>query len=321
MDAAAAVLAADSLAETFGQMSRQLRELVPHDDLAVYELSQDRQSLRPVFASGRWVEETMSSEIPVGQGITGRALRSGDMANVPRTDLDPSAETIPGTVDEPEAMVCVPLNVEGEPIGALNTYRAGSDVAFSAQEAEVIERFATIAALAFNSARQRELLERQASTDGLTDLLNRRAYLERLEAEIARAERSGSGVGVVLLDLDDFKRINDRYGHFEGDRVLCEIAARLRDAVRIDETVARYGGEEFALILASATADEALAATERFRSAIAAVMLEERPLSASAGLALWPPDGSNADELLRAADTALYEAKGAGKDRTARFTG
>jgi diguanylate cyclase (GGDEF)-like protein len=223
---------------------------------------------------------------------------------------------VPGTDEEPEALVCVPMVVEGQTIGALNVYRTGEDAAFSAQEAGVIERFCAMAALAFHSSRQRELLRTQARTDSLTGMLNRRAYYERAGEELARGERTDSSVSVVLLDIDQFKPINDEHGHAAGDRALQAIAAKLLATVRTDETAARYGGEEFALIAAGADSNAAVELAERARAAIAEVQVDGRTLSASAGVATWPGDGENPDRLLEAADRALYEAKRAGRDRT-----
>ena len=316
MDAAAAVLAADSLQETFGRIARRLGELVPYDDLVLYEVDPAQAALRAVFADGAWVEEVMAESFPIGEGITGRTLRQGATANIARTDLDPDSAPVPGTPEEPEALVCVPLLVEERTIGALNLYRNGDDVAFSAREAEVIERFAAMAALAFNSARQRELLAAQARTDELTGLLNQRACHERLGEEVARADRTGNPLSVVLFDLDHFKQINDTYGHAAGDRALRAVGERLRATVRADDTVARFGGEEFALIVAGAGPAQALEAAERTRAAIAEAPVDPGRLSASAGVATYGRDGDNAQDLLEAADRALYRAKRAGRDRT-----
>ena len=133
MDAAAAVLAADSLQETFDRIARRLGELVPYDDLVLYEVDPDQAALRAVFADGNWVEEVMAESFPIGEGITGRTLRLGATANIARTDLDSDSAPVPGTPEEPEALVCVPLLVEERTIGALNVYRNGDDVAFSAR--------------------------------------------------------------------------------------------------------------------------------------------------------------------------------------------
>jgi diguanylate cyclase (GGDEF)-like protein len=316
MDAAAAVLAADSLDETFGRITGRLGELIPFDDLVVYEVDPSRTRLGAVFADGRWIDEVMAESFGIDEGLTGHTIAEGTTSNVARSDLHPASKVVPGTDQEPEALVCVPMIVEGEIIGALNVYRSGEDVAFSPQEARVIERFGAMAALAFNSARQRERLRAQARTDSLTGMLNRRAFFERITEELARGERTGTPVSVVLLDIDHFKPVNDEYGHAEGDHALQAIAARLHATVRADETVARYGGEEFALIAARADSAQAVEVAERARAAIAEVAVKGRALSASAGVATWPADADNADRLLEAADRALYAAKRSGRGRT-----
>jgi diguanylate cyclase (GGDEF)-like protein len=316
MDAAAAVLSADSLDETFGRITARLAELVPFDDLVVYEVDPTKTRLGAVFADGRWIDEVMAETFGINEGLTGYTIRRGETSNVDRSDLHPASKVVPGTEQEPEALVCVPMVVEGETIGALNVYRSGEDAGFTAQEARVIERFCAMAALAFHSARQRERLRAQARTDSLTGILNRRAYFERLSEELARGKRTDTPVSVVLLDIDHFKVVNDEHGHAEGDRVLQAIATKLQTTVRTDETVARYGGEEFALIAARADTAAAIELAERARTAIAEVDVHGRAISASAGVATWPADGDNADRLLEAADTALYAAKRAGRDRT-----
>ncbi len=316
MDAAAAVLSADSLEETFGRIAGRLSDLVPFDDLVIYEVDASRTTLAAVFADGRWSDEVMAERFSIDEGLTGQAIKAETTLNVPRSDLHPASKVVPGTKEEPEALVCVPMFVGGETIGALNVYRAGVDAGFTAQEATVIERFCAMAALAFNSARQRELLRAQARTDSLTGMLNRRAFYERMAEELARGERTDSKVSVVLLDIDHFKAINDEHGHAEGDRALQEIAARLQATIRTDETAARYGGEEFALIAAGADSKAAVELAERARAAIAEIEFHGRMLSASAGVATWPTDGDNPDRLLEASDRAMYTAKRGGRNRT-----
>ncbi len=316
MDAAAAVLSADSLDETFGRITARLAELVPFDDLVIYEVDPSRTRLGAVFADGRWIDEVMAENFGIDEGLTGHTIAEGTTSNVARSDLHPASRVVPGTEQEPEALVCVPMVVEGETIGALNVYRSGEEAGFNAQEARVIERFCAMAALAFNSARQRERLRTLARTDSLTGILNRRAYFERISEELARGKRTDTPVSVVLLDIDHFKPVNDEHGHAEGDRVLQAIAGKLQTTVRTDETVARYGGEEFALIAARADSGQAVELAERVRAAIAEVEVRGRSVSASAGVATWPADGDSADHLLEAADAALYAAKRAGRDRT-----
>ena len=190
---------------------------------------------------------------------------------------------------EPESLVSVPLLVEDRVVAVLNVYRIGVDKTFSDAEVAQVERFATMAALAFDSARQRDTLREQARTDGLTGLLNHRACHERLGEEIVRAAALERPLSVVVLDLDHFKTVNDAYGHAEGDKVLVAAAAKLRSAVREDDLVARLGGEEFALILPGVDGDAApREAAERARAAIAEVGVGGAPLSCSAGVADLP---------------------------------
>lgn len=321
MDAAAAVLAADSLADTLRRMAVHLRDLVPYDDLAVYELVHAGQTLSPAFAAGKWADEVMADSFSVGVGITGEVVRERRARNVPRVDLDPQGEIVVGTAVEPEALFCVPLLVEHRAIGALNVYRRGEDVAFSAAEAQVVERFAMMAALAFDSARQREDLRALATTDGLTGLVNQRAFHERLEQEVAGALAAGRPLGLVVIDLDHFKAINDSHGHAEGDKVLEAVAARLRSVVRGTDVAARLGGEEFALILPDAGPASAIATAERARVAVAELTVGARSLTASAGIATCPENGTEAGRLLQRADSALYSAKRSGRNRCHRYSG
>jgi len=165
----------------------------------------------------------------------------------------------------------------------------------------------------------RRLLER-ATTDALTGLPNRATCLERARRELARAERSGSSLALVMLDVDHFKRFNDRYGHQAGDRVLALAGRAVAGAIRGVDLAGRYGGEELVLVLVDVEADAALAAVERVRAAVAQVRVPQVPetVTASAGVALHHGAFDRADvkQLVRRADEALYRSKAAGRDRT-----
>jgi diguanylate cyclase (GGDEF)-like protein len=151
-------------------------------------------------------------------------------------------------------------------------------------------------------------LLKEATVDDLTGLLNRRGWRMTAERELARAKREGSSVGVLVLDLDSLKEINDTRGHDEGDRVLVETADRMRSALRAGDVLARLGGDEFGALLMDTSDGQALAAVDRLRQ-----MTPELG-SFSAGIASWE-GGQSLDELLRRADVALYEAKTEGGSR------
>ncbi|HKH16639.1 MAG TPA: diguanylate cyclase [Solirubrobacteraceae bacterium] len=239
--------------------------------------------------------------------------------NVARADEDPLVAVVEGTEMEPESLVSVPLLVEDRVVAVLNVYRIGLDKSFGDAEVAQVERFATMAALAFDSARQRDTLREQARTDGLTGLLNHRACHERLGEEIARARALERPLSVVVLDLDHFKAVNDAYGHAEGDKVLAAAAQKLRSSVRGNDVVARLGGEEFALILPGVDGARAADAAERARAAIAEVGVGGAALSCSAGVAAYPDDAADAARLLELADGALYWAKRSGRDQSRRY--
>ncbi|MDQ2070029.1 GGDEF domain-containing protein [Natronospira bacteriovora] len=167
---------------------------------------------------------------------------------------------------------------------------------------------------------QSRLLDTQAKTDELTGLPNRRAFLQRLQAELARHRRYGAEFTLAMIDADHFKAINDRHGHEAGDRVLCEVGARLQRELRDSDMAARFGGEEFALLLSETSADRAITVCERIRQAICQRPIalngsDKVELTISIGLATPAGDGHSVDSLLRQADDAMYQAKREGRNR------
>jgi diguanylate cyclase (GGDEF)-like protein len=169
-------------------------------------------------------------------------------------------------------------------------------------------------------ASQRQLRD-QATRDALTRLYNRAMILEILDRELARSRREGHPVGIIMADLDHFKQVNDTRGHLAGDHVLVQIAHRLLAVLRPYDTVGRYGGEEFLIVLPGCDAETTLALAERLRLAVESEPVEEegRPITVtlSLGVACWDCQQA-APDLLRRADTALYEAKSAGRNRAVR---
>jgi diguanylate cyclase (GGDEF)-like protein len=163
--------------------------------------------------------------------------------------------------------------------------------------------------------------ERAAASDDLTGLSNRRLFEEALRAELHRCQRRGREMGLLMIDLDRFKTINDRHGHAVGDEVLRETAARLAGVAREEDVVARYGGEEFVVMLAEMPHEALAAAAERFRRALAdrpfVLAGSEHAVTASVGAVGFPSAGDDAATLVQAADVALYAAKRAGRNRVA----
>lgn len=209
------------------------------------------------------------------------------------------------------------------PLAASGTQSFGTLVlygsAFDEESRETARSLAAQAAVALDNARLHGIVERQALVDGLTGLANRRHCEDELETELVRTERLGGPIALVLADLDDFKAVNDRYGHPAGDAVLCAFAELLRESVREIDTAGRFGGEEFMLLLPGTDAAGGAHVAERVRAALAERVIVTPGgaairITASFGVATAPPAAS-AGDLITAADTALYGAKHAGKNR------
>jgi len=162
-----------------------------------------------------------------------------------------------------------------------------------------------------------ERTERSALTDGLTGLYNHAYFLTAPRREVQRSTRHRLRLSVILLDLDDFKKVNDSRGHVEGDKVLMKAAALVQESVREIDVAARYGGEEFGVIVTDTDRAGAHVVAERIRRRIDEHFRRRRmspPVTISGGVATWPDDAAGADELLRRADEGLYRAKAAGKN-------
>ena len=163
-----------------------------------------------------------------------------------------------------------------------------------------------------------ELVNRLVREDQLTGALNRRGLDDALQREVARAKRAGTFVCIALIDIDNFKKINDAYGHQVGDIVLVHLVAIIRETVRTNDLIGRFGGEEFMLVLPDSRLDEAAAVLTRLQRRLAERQIswanKQLLVTFSGGVAAHRP-GESLDELIKRADQALYEAKRVGKDR------
>ena len=231
--------------------------------------------------------------------IEGRVLVSDDTATDERVDAEACSRVNAGS------MICVPLSHQEETVGVLKVY-APEPHHFDAGDVETLELLSELIAAQLSHANLYEAESRQSRHDALTGLPNRRAFEERLPVELARASRQGHPLALCLLDLDGFKRVNDRLGHAAGDAVLRDVARILNDS-RVADDCFRIGGDEFAILMPNTSRDEATVAAERVAERVRSAALGEGGIGASFGLATG--DDRDSDSLLAAADQELLAAK------------
>ncbi len=308
------VLSEQSLGALLERIADTLAELIPYEDVHIYEADESQRELTPVLARSEWADEVMSETFSFDEGITGWAVTHREAVLANQAHLDPRVRFVPGTPNEPEALIAVPLVARGRLKGTLNIYRVGEDAAFSDEEFLLAKRFGDAAALAIDNAHIRARLEHQAETDALTGLYNHRAFHDRLRQVLLQASAAHDTVAVVMLDLDDFKKVNDVYGHGVGDQLLHQVADVLRSSVRTSDVVCRVGGEEFAVIMPSGDVPSATRLAERVGEQLAKLEADAvGRLTVSTGVAVGPDNAANPRELVACAEVAMMTAKTRGK--------
>lgn len=258
-----------------------------------------------------------SFALEIGQGVAGRVAATGTPVVIPGS-ADPPAPD-PREPDFP-SQLSVPLVSHERVLAVLNFYdKQGGD--FAETDLRTIMSLSDQAGVAIENVLLHQEAERMAIMDGKTGIWNHRWFQIQFAREIDRAQRFGRPFSLIVLDIDDFRRFNNTYGHQVGDFVLIELAHRIRSTVRDVDMFARYGGEEFELLLSETDAAGGLNAAEKIRQVIEATPFESEmtpePLhvTISAGVATYPSAGTDFASVFKAADLALLAAKAAGKNR------
>ena len=338
LETSAAITASTDLSETLGLITRLVTERLDAAwcDLYDYVLARDEFVVSAFYQmpgididSTDWIGTSYdSSKWHDLQGC----VRQRRPSIWYRDDESLSAEELTNMDQWGElSSISLPLVCKDEVIGLIDVGESRRIRRWSDDDVRVLQAIADQAAIAIANARAYARLAEQAVTDGLTGLFNHRHFNEHLRQDVTTARRYGDELSLVIVDVDDFKAFNDRWGHPVGDRLLADLAAMLRDCTRRDvDVVARYGGDEFALIMPQtrAVGTEPTAArnvSERIRVAIAARGFASAPgvlearVTVSIGVAGLGIGGYTADELLSSADKALYLSKSRGKDRVSVF--
>ena len=298
-----------SLGETLSVLSMRLRKLIPYDSMAVFLYKNGR--LIPELVSGDNFRLLSSLNIRMGEGLCGWVAEH----RKPIMNGNPQMES--GYVNDPEkfttlrSALAVPLEGLNGVVGVLAMYRAERD-AFTADHLRILLAVSSKIALSVENALKYQQAESSATTDYLTGLPNARSLFVHLARELARCRRTGTSLAVMVCDMDNFKQINDLYGHLEGDKVLREFAGHLTESCRGYDYVARMGGDEFVVVAPGMNPDAALEKATRLNQLAveAGRKVAGRNLIAlSVGTAFCPEDGFDLEHLLAAADRRMYSVK------------
>ena len=307
--------------ETSKIIRKYAEQLFPADSGAVCVRNTSLDLVETVCAWGPW---------PPAEQVFGRrdcwALRHGQLHAVTNPGVDVLCPHW-GQEASPADALCVPMMAQGESLGVLLLRRPAAPAAAAGKalappgvsRKELAVTVAGHIALALANLRLRETLRSQSIRDSLTGLYNRRYLNEALEREIRRAARTRRHLAVLVLDVDNFKGLNDTCGHEAGDTFLRELGAFLQQRVREEDVACRYGGDEFVILLTETSLETARKRARQLREGIKTLSVAHRghfltPPTVSLGAALYPDHGLSGDELIRAADDALYKAKARGRD-------
>jgi diguanylate cyclase (GGDEF)-like protein len=305
-----------------------IRKAVPFEDASVYVVKKDMTGLEPLYAYTSSTQEKVFGMVYFDLGAPGKIAASGEPLFLEDATLFEGFIHHPYEEIKPRSYIGIPLKNENRIVGVMG-FSHSKRAAF---RVEAFDLLRTVSHLISAGIEKAELFKKTlelARFDDLTGLLNYRVLLEKIEDEIRRKLRTGREFSFIMVDIDDFKRINDRYGHLEGSRLIAQMGPLLKSACRTTSTdiCFRYGGEEFSILLAETNLQEAMAVAERVRKGV-----EEYPFSVkvahpfeqvtvSLGVSTMSQgSGKAVSELMNEADIALYQSKATGKNRVTSYS-
>jgi diguanylate cyclase (GGDEF)-like protein len=298
-----------SLRETLSVVAVRLKEIIPHDSI-VFFVCQDG-ILIPEYVHGVDYDLFSSLRIPLGQGLSGWVARN----EKPITNGNPAAETLylgpSSPISTLNSALCIPLRGREGVAGVLTLYHREKNC-FSKDHLRLLLAASSKLGLSVENALQYEQAQSTASTDYLTGLPNARSICDHLEKELARIRRSRKPLAVLLCDLNGFKKVNDKFGHLTGNKLLQEVATRFKTSCREYDQVGRLGGDEFVFVLPDMTKDIVAEIEKRLTRAVleaSRAVCGEPIVSVSVGSAFYPLDGLSVEQLLSESDRSMYEVK------------
>jgi diguanylate cyclase (GGDEF)-like protein/putative nucleotidyltransferase with HDIG domain len=306
------------VADTMALISSKLSNLVPFSACALFLFDEEADSLRCRFATGVEADAIGTMSVRAGQGLAGWVARN----RRPLVNARPSAEFEAAGLAKSTSLLSAlvaPLVFSDRFIGTLAVYSTQADF-YTDDHRRLLDRVSEQASAVIHNSIVFEQTQEDSLTDPLTGLPNTRFMFMHLTRELARAERLKAEVALLVMDLDNFKEINDNHGHHVGDRALREVATVLRSGIRPYDICVRYAGDEFIVVLSGCAADEAERKRIELQRTVDDVLFEARPgrrlpLAISVGAAIYPHDGDSYESLLATADSRMYRDKTRRKQR------
>lgn len=261
-------------------------------------------------------KRTQKLRVELGKGIAGWVAREGIPVIAPDVSkdkrFDRKIDRIPHV--KTRSLICLPVKIKNKVIGVIEIVNRDAGKLFTKTDMELVLRFIDHAAMAIERASLYQKMEELTVTDDLTNLFNIRYLRRAIETEIDRSNRYGSPLTVIFMDMDNFKRVNDQYGHLTGSKLLVEVAQLLINSLRTVDIVARYGGDEFVIVLPQTPPKAGFHVAERLRATLEQnVFLKHEGynlrLTASFGVAAYPENAKSKEELFKIADEAMYRGK------------
>ena len=300
--------------DTMALVSSKLTKIIPWSGCALYIQQADTRALLCRYATGVDAPRLIDTQIQLGEGLSGWVARNRrTLVNAsPRVEFEAAGLT--GDLRVLSAIVC-PLHLGDRFIGSLALFHTEPDC-YTDDHRRLIGSVAEQAGAVIHNAIAFEQAQEDSLTDPLTALPNRRSLFARLTHELSRAERLKSELAIIVLDIDEFKRINDTYGHHVGDDALREVASALRETLRQYDLCVRFAGDEFIVVITDAGRDTAEAKRLELQDRISAIDIEVFPgrrikLATSAGASVFPHDGTTFEDLIADADRRMYRDKSA----------
>ncbi len=291
--------------ELLPKICTQVREAFGHDLARIDILDRHGEEL-VVEAEAGYGVEMLGRRLPLDHGLSGAAAETGQPVLTNSVQDEPRYVALaPGV----RSSLSLPLKYQEELLGVLSL-ESRREHAFAPQDLLTLKALADQLAIALHNARAYQFALEEAITDGLTGLKTHRYFMEALEREWRRSSRTGRPFSIIMMDLDQFKPVNDRHGHLEGDRVLSTVARLLSDEARQSSVLARYGGDEFSILLPDATVEQATVLADRVRGRLEKdTLLATHNVTASFGIGAFPENGATHELVLHAADAGMYLAK------------